>query len=122
VGEGTLGLVHLLFGRTQGQATEFRRFPSVLLSHFSFGTRVVTGDDISVFIVTAVVAVVAIWFFTRTKFGVAVRAAAENVDAARLLGISSDRGSTFAWVAGTVLSGQAGILLRQTSGAPGEGL
>ena len=122
LGEGTLGAVHLLFGRTVEQATEFRRIPSVLLFHFSFGTRVVTGDDISVFIVTAVVAAAAVWFFTRTKFGIAVRAAAENVDAARLLGISSDKVSTFVWVAGLVLAGLAGILISQTSGGLDEGL
>src|SRR5439155_8685482 len=61
LGEGTLGTVHLLFGRTQEQATEYRHIPSVMLTHFSFGTRVVTGDDISVFIVTAIVAAVAVW-------------------------------------------------------------
>ena len=120
--QGTLGLVHLLFGRTQRQATQYRQIKPILLSHFSLGSRVVTGADISVLIVTAVVGGLAIWFFTRTKFGVAVRAAAENAEAARLLGISADRVSTFVWVAGPVLAGLAGILISQVSGGLDEGL
>lgn len=120
--QGALGLVRLLFGRTIRQATEYRQIKPVLLSHFSLGSRVVSGADLSVLLVTAVVGGTAIWFFTRTKFGVAVRAAAENVEAARLLGISADRVSTFVWVTGPVLAAVAGVLISQVSGGLDEGL
>jgi ABC-type branched-subunit amino acid transport system permease subunit len=120
--EGTLGLVHLLFGRTQRQTEQFRHLPSLLHSHFSIGSRVVTGDDITVLIATAAIALAGYLFFTRTKFGVAVRAAAENADAARLVGISADRVSMFVWVTGLVLAGVAGILISQVSGGLDESL
>jgi ABC-type branched-subunit amino acid transport system permease subunit len=109
--QGTVGFVALLFFRTEEQATTFRRLPSL----FRFTTRVgqvlITGEHFLVAIVTVVIGVLAVFFFTRTKFGIAIRAAAENPDAARLLGISADHVSSFVWVAGSVLAGIAGILV-----------
>lgn len=111
IGLGTLGLINLLFFRTEQAATTFRRLPSLWKARVSIGQAVITGDHLVVMIVTLLIAASAWYFFTRTKFGVAVRASAENVEAARLLGISAHRVSSFAWVAGSVLAGIAGILI-----------
>ena len=114
--QGSVGTVQLLFGRTQRQVNTFKALP--VLSHFQFrlGTRFVSTADISAFVVTVSICVAAALFFTRTKFGVAVRAAAENGDAARLLGISADRVASFVWIAGSMLAGIAGILITQVTG------
>src|SRR5687768_609417 len=107
--QGSLGLVQLLFERNQ-EAQTLRTLPTVLHASFQMGTKVVTGAELQVLLVTPIICVAAVLFFTRTKFGVAVRAAAENGEAARLLGISAGRVSAFTWVAGSVLAGIAGIL------------
>ncbi len=75
-----------------------------------------TGGDIQAFIIIPVITLAAAAFFRFTRFGVAVRAAAENSDSARLLGISVDRVAVFTWVAGSVLAGVAGILLSAQQG------
>jgi ABC-type branched-subunit amino acid transport system permease subunit len=116
IAQGALGLVTVVFNRTPDQQAQARLIPSLINAHFIVGKRVITGDDITVLIVTALVCVGAAYFFTRAKFGVAVRAAAENGDAARLLGISADRVAAFVWIAGSVLAGIAGILVSQVKG------
>jgi ABC-type branched-subunit amino acid transport system permease subunit len=117
--QGAVGLVQILFNRTEEQASTFRSLPVLLPSawQFDIGARTVTPAEVQVLIVVPVICVAAALFFTRTKFGVAIRAAAENVDAARLLGISADRVSMFVWVTGALLAGVAGLLITQTRGS-----
>ena len=111
--QGAVGLVQLLFNRTEEQASTARRLPTLLTWSFEVGTRVVTGADLQVLLLAPLVCAGLAVFFTRTKFGVAIRAAAENADAARLLGIPVGRVSSFTWVAGAVLAGIAGILITE---------
>ncbi|HUQ39678.1 MAG TPA: ABC transporter permease [Acidimicrobiales bacterium] len=115
--QGTLGTVLLLFNRNEEQANDFRKLPVIVDWSFSVGTRVVTGAEILVLVVAPVVCVALAVFFTRSRFGVAIRAAAENGEAARLLGISADRVSTFTWVVGSLLAGLAGILITGVRGS-----
>lgn len=117
--QGAVGLVQLLFNRTDTQAATFRSLPVVLPQSvkFDIGARTVTPAEVQVLILVPLICAAAALFFTRTKFGVAIRAAAENVDAARLLGISANRVSMFVWTAGAVLAGLAGILVTETRGS-----
>jgi ABC-type branched-subunit amino acid transport system permease subunit len=114
--QGAVGLVQLLFNRTEQQAAVLRRLPVVLPQswEFTIGNAFITSAQIQVFILAPVICMAAALFFTRTRFGVAIRAAAENADAARLLGIPATRVSQFVWVSGAVLAGIAGILITQT--------
>ena len=111
--QGTLGFVVLVFNRNEQQANQARTLPSVLRTSFKFGDRIVTGADIQVFIVVAALGLAGAAFFRYSRFGVAIRAAAENGEAARLLGISVDRVSTFTWVVGSILAAIAGILITE---------
>jgi ABC-type branched-subunit amino acid transport system permease subunit len=111
--QGTFGLVVLLFNRNEQQAQTFRTLPSLLRVTTHFGTRVVTGADIQVFLVVVVLGAVGAAYFRYSRFGIAIRAAAENGEAARLLGISVDRVSTFTWVVGAILAAIAGILITE---------
>lgn len=116
--QGTAGLVLLIFNRTEEQAAVARRLPGVFESlRFEIGTRSVTSADLLILVVTAAIGVAAAVFFTRSKFGVAVRAVAENREAARLLGISADRVSAFVWIVGSLLAGVAGILITMKRGS-----
>lgn len=117
--QGAVGLVAILFNRTDRQASTPRSLPVLLPDwmNFNVGASTVTPAEVQVLIIVPVVCAVAAIFFTRSKFGVAIRATAENVDSARLLGISADRVSMFVWVTGAVLAGIAGILVTQTRGS-----
>ena len=119
IAQGAVGLVQILFNRTEEQASTARSLPVLIPAsvHFDIGARTVTSAEVQVLIVVPVLCAAAALFFTRTKFGVAIRAAAENVDAARLLGISAARVSVFVWVTGAVLAGIAGILVTETRGS-----
>ena len=111
--QGAVGLVQLLFNRTETQANTRRALPTLLTWDFEVGTRVVTGADIQVLILAPLICAGLALFFKRSKFGVGIRAAAENADAARLLGIPVARVSSFTWIAGAVLAGVAGILITE---------
>lgn len=117
--QAAVGTVSVLFLRTRTQGETFRSLPTVL-GHgvrFHLGTRTVTPADIQVLLVAPLVCGALALFFTRTKFGVAIRAAAENREAATLLGISADRVSVFTWVVGALLAGVAGILITEVRGS-----
>ena len=116
--QGSVGAVQLLFLRTKVQGETFRRLPVLLpvTTRFHLGARTVTAADIQVLIVAPLVCVALALFFTRSKFGVGIRAAAENSEAARLLGISADRVSVFTWVVGALLAAVAGILITEVRG------
>ncbi|MDQ1444687.1 MAG: branched-chain amino acid transport system permease protein livM, partial [Acidimicrobiaceae bacterium] len=115
--QGMVGIVLLLFARNFESFNTFRSLPTVLPWHFSVGTRVVTGADIQVLLIVPLICAALAGFFRFSKFGVAVRAAAENGDAARLLGVSVDRVSQFTWVTGSVLAALAGILITEVRGS-----
>ena len=114
--QGSFGTALLLFNRNEEQNFAFKTLPVFIDASIKVGTRFVTGADIQVLIVVPVICVGLAVFFTRTRFGVAIRAAAENGEAARLLGISAERVSKFTWVVGALLAGVAGILITQVRG------
>src|SRR5205807_588950 len=81
-----LGVTSLLFERTQRQATVGKSLP-VLLPHgwsFNIFTLPVTAAYVQILVVVPLVALGAAAFFKFTKFGVAIRASAENREAAQL--------------------------------------
>lgn len=110
IGSGTAGLVVLLFQRGE-QANETRRLPALITWSFEVGNVTVTPAYVQIFLVVPLLAAGFYWFFQYTKFGVGIRASAENPDAARLLGISADRVSQFTWVTGSLLAGIAALLI-----------
>ena len=112
--QGTAGLVLFLFERTDEQASEPKRLPLLFTGFIQIGDRDLKGVETMVLVVVPIIcAGLAIWF-VRSKFGVAIRAAAENADAARLLGISVNKVSAFTWIAGSVLAGIAGLLVAES--------
>jgi ABC-type branched-subunit amino acid transport system ATPase component/ABC-type branched-subunit amino acid transport system permease subunit len=97
-----------------------------------FGREVLIGDFLMsgkhfmvLAVVPAVVAMLGI-FLTRTPYGIAIRASAENVDAARLAGISPRRVSTLVWVLSGGLAALTVVMFNPVrgvlSGIPTEAL
>ncbi|MHB8465850.1 MAG: ABC transporter permease [Acidimicrobiales bacterium] len=116
VGQGILGLVAVLFQRNSAQAERLRVIPPMVRGVIHLGNVNLTGGDIQILAVVPLVAIELALFFRLSRFGVAIRAAAENGDSARLLGISVDRVARFSWVAGLTLAALAGILLASSQG------
>jgi ABC-type branched-subunit amino acid transport system permease subunit len=116
IGQGVLGLVVVLFERNQEQAEQLRTIPTVIRGVVELGDVNLTGGDLQVLALVPLVALELALFFRLSRFGVAIRAAAENGESARLLGISVDKVASFSWMSGLVLAALAGILLAAQQG------
>jgi ABC-type branched-subunit amino acid transport system permease subunit len=110
---GLPGITALLFERTEGQASVGKALQTVLPTsvQFGIGPLTVTSAYVQILIVVPIVAGAAAAFFRYTKFGVAIRATAENRDAAQLLGISAHRVTSFTWMVGAFAAGLAALLI-----------
>ncbi|HUF31810.1 MAG TPA: ABC transporter permease [Acidimicrobiales bacterium] len=117
IGQGVVGIVLILFERNQEQAETLRIIPTVVRSFIGLGDVNVTGGDIQVLVLVPLIGAALAVFFKVSRFGVAIRAAAENGESARLLGISVDRVAGFTWVVGLVLAAVAGVLLAANQGS-----
>ena len=117
--QGFLGLTQLLFNRTEEQSTAGKALPSLLPEglHVDIGNQRITSDYMLILLVVPAAAIATALFFKFTKFGVAIRASAENREAAQLLGISARRVSSFTWMAGGFLAGLAALLIVPAQGS-----
>jgi ABC-type branched-subunit amino acid transport system ATPase component/branched-subunit amino acid ABC-type transport system permease component len=70
----------------------------------------INDNQIIVFIVAAIVAVVLWYIMRRTRLGLRMRAVVDRPDLAALRGVDDARTSAVAWVIGTVLAGLAGVV------------
>lgn len=71
----------------------------------------VSYQKVAVLVTAALSAGALAWFLERTRFGTAVRAVAQDPEAARLHGISLGRVARFNWGLGALLSGVVGVLV-----------
>ena len=97
-------------------------FRSPFTTHFNIGPASFTADHIVALIVAPAVLVGLAYFFTRTRYGVATRAAAENADRARLLGCRVKRVSMVVWGLAGFLSAITAILRAPISGFQYSGI
>ena len=116
---GFVSTTSLLWNRTEEQASAPKALPVLLPEGWSFqvGALRVTSSYVLILIVVPVLALAAGAFFKYTKFGVAIRAAAENREAAQLLGISARRVSSFTWIVGGFLAGVGALLIVPSRGS-----
>jgi ABC-type branched-subunit amino acid transport system permease subunit len=85
-------------------------FPVPFHIQLHVGSLVVDTPDVLIMIVCPVLVVALAAFLRLTPYGQAIRAAAENPDAARLAGISVRRMSTLVWLIGGLIAGVSAIL------------
>ena len=92
-------------------ATRNQSFNTPVNVHFSISPVVFMGNDIVAFAGAAAFVLALTLFLHHSKYGVAIRAAADNGDRAMLLGIPVPRLDTIVWCLAAVLSAAA-VLLR----------
>ena len=113
----TLGLAEVLNGLSVIIPTEWSSggrggtFSTPFGFHFMLFPVLFNGDYIVAMVLVPVVLVLLAWFLRATSYGVAIRAAADNGDRARLMGVPVARLSTIVWSITGVLSALA-VLLR----------
>jgi branched-chain amino acid transport system permease protein len=83
---------------------------------------ILKGSHILIVAVVPLVIAALAWFLGRTDAGIAMRASAENLDRARLLGIPVARLSTLVWIVGGGLSALTFVLKAPIAGAVPSGL
>ena len=92
--------------------------PSVLPSGgISLGGVQIDYTFLVVITVTAPLLVLLTWVITKTKQGRAMRATAQDQDAARLMGIDVNRTISYTFLVGGALAGAAGLLYLQIVGS-----
>jgi branched-chain amino acid transport system permease protein len=67
-------------------------------------------SDFFAWIVTIPLLITLLWFVGQTKYGKAMRATAQDPDAARLMGINVDRTIALTFLSGGLLAGAAGLI------------
>jgi len=92
------------------------RFPSPLDWTASIGDLLLLSEHFMVAAIVPPLIIALSLFLTRTRFGIAIRAAAENSDAARLAAISVKRVSTSVWVLSGVLATVTAVLVNPIRG------
>ncbi len=70
----------------------------------------IVRSDVFAVAVTVPLLIALLWFVGRTKYGKAMRATAQDPDAARLMGINVDRTIGLTFLLGGVLAGAAGMI------------
>jgi branched-chain amino acid transport system permease protein len=78
--------------------------------YFSVFSVAIEHSDVFAVIVTVPLLVALLWFVGRTRYGKAMRATAQDPDAARLMGINVDQTISLTFLIGGVLAGAAGLI------------
>jgi branched-chain amino acid transport system permease protein len=87
--------------------------PDLIGSHATYFTvfRVdILHSDVFAVIITVPLLVALLWFVNTTKYGKAMRATAQDPDAARLMGIDVDRTISLTFLLGGMMAGAAGLI------------
>ncbi len=111
-----LGAFELIMAAINDDETIQGSFETPLASKFEFGGVIFRGDHILVLIATPLVIAGLIWFLRGTGYGLAARAASENSDRARLLGVRVKRVSLLVWGIAGLLSAVTAVLQAPISG------
>src|SRR5450631_520940 len=94
-----------------------KQHPSLLPSgSYTVGNVEINQSFLIVVAVTAPLLVLMTWIVQRTRQGKAMRATAQDQDAARLMGIDVNRTISFTFALGGALAGAAGLMYEQTVG------
>lgn len=109
-----LFLANLIIPRVQA----FAGYPTAIDRVAEFGTLFLRGEHFAVIAMVPAIVVVLGLFLTRTPYGIAIRASAENPDAASLAGISPKKVSTWVWVLAGALAAVTVILLNPVRNVP----
>jgi branched-chain amino acid transport system permease protein len=93
-----------------------QQWPSVVKGHFTIGSVHIDYTTILVLAVTVPLLLMLTWVVQGTRQGRAMRATAQDQDAARLMGVNVDRTIAFTFALGGAMAGAAGTLYVQSVG------
>src|SRR5512133_92760 len=79
-------------------------------NYFSIFGVGIEHSDVFAVVVTAPLLIALVWFVAKTRYGKAMRATAQDPDAARLMGINVDRTISLTFLLGGLLAGAAGMI------------
>jgi ABC-type branched-subunit amino acid transport system permease subunit/ABC-type branched-subunit amino acid transport system ATPase component len=115
----TIGAAQLLLFLqfTLPDIASYEAFPTAFEDRWTVGPLIVRSEHVVALVVLPALVAGLAWFLERSRHGVAVRAAADNPDAARVSGISVKRVSTIVWALAGGLAAVATILSAPLSGA-----
>ncbi|MCF8177484.1 MAG: branched-chain amino acid ABC transporter permease [Sulfuritalea sp.] len=86
-------------------------FPQIIENPIiSIGGAVITGVQIGIILLSFSMMAALTWFVYRTRFGIAIRATAENVRVAELMGVNANRVIAATFVIGAGLGAVAGVM------------
>lgn len=74
-----------------------------------FGPVLISTHEIRILVITPIILFVLVWFLRKSRIGKALRAVAEHETVAEVVGISSKKMRTLAFVIGSFLAGISGI-------------
>ncbi len=90
-------------------------YPTTEVAALAGGQRIagafVTNTGIMIVVLTGLMLLIVVHVLRRTRFGVAVRAVAEDIPTARLMGIDVDRVIMLTFVLAAILAGSGGVML-----------
>src|SRR5207302_1677725 len=87
------------------------RYPTPIHRSLHIGSLALHGEHFMVLGLVPVVVAALAYLLNRTRWGIAIRASAENADRAELVGISTKRISTLVWVLAGVLATLTAVLI-----------
>ncbi len=86
-------------------------FPQIINNPtFDIGGASISGVQITIILLSVAMMATLTWFVFRTKFGIAIRATAENVRVAALMGINANAVIAATFVIGAALGAIAGVM------------
>jgi len=87
-------------------------FPQILpAGSFNLGELVVRWNHMLILLISILLILLMVLFINRTKTGMAFRAISQDMEAANLMGINSDRIIAATFLLGSILAGLAGVLI-----------
>ncbi len=86
-------------------------FPQIMENPvIPIGGAVITGVQIGIILLSFIMMAGLTWFVYRTRFGIAIRATAENVRVAELMGVNANRVIAATFIIGAGLGAVAGVM------------
>ena len=114
----TLGLEMIIFGLTSWKwGADQRELPFPISSYdtYTFGSTIVSKLQLLTFVVALIIMLTLFLFFRYTTLGVAMKATQQNKNAARLMGIRTNRVLMFTWGLAALVGAISALLIAPAS-------
>lgn len=113
----TLGLIMIINGVAGNLfGFETKEFPKMIdMKNINIGGIIIDPNSLMTIGVTLLIMGILFYYFNYTMEGLAIRGAAQNTEAAKLMGISVNKVITKTWIISAMISAVAGMLIAPTT-------